>query len=141
MILGGLGASGADLAKKVEQCIIKLRVRIPYWGPFSTIIAKMWASKNRLFFRPCIFGQKSAQGPQSEHHGRSGAQKVAKIEPKMMTFRGPAKKLEKVAKFWSRIFTFGGPFSTIIPKMWASKNILFFRPCIFGPKSAQGPPK
>ena len=32
--------------------------------------------------------------PQSEHHGRSGVQKVAKMEPKMMTFRGHAEKLK-----------------------------------------------
>ena len=63
MILGGLGASGADLAKKLEN-VIKFYARLDlFGGPFLTIIAKMWASKNRLFFRPCICGQKSAQGP------------------------------------------------------------------------------
>ena len=63
MILGGLGASGADLAKKLEK-VAKIRPGIfAFWDPFSTSIVKMWASKNRLFFGPCMFDPKSAQGP------------------------------------------------------------------------------
>ena len=62
MILGGLGASGADLAKKFEN-LAKIYVGLFAFGsPFSTIIVKMWASENRLFFSPCIFGPKPAQG-------------------------------------------------------------------------------
>ena len=38
--------------------------------------------------------QNRLRTPQSEHHRRSGAQKVAKTEPNIMTFRGHAKKLK-----------------------------------------------
>ena len=63
MILGSLGASGADLAKKLEN-VLKICLEGDHFGvPFGVIIAKIWALKNRLFFRPCIFGPKSAQGP------------------------------------------------------------------------------
>ena len=63
MILEGLGTSGADLAKKLENVAKIYATNVPLEGSFSTIIAKMWASKNRLFFRPCIFGPKSVQAP------------------------------------------------------------------------------
>ena len=43
---------------------------------------------------PAFSAQNRPRVPQSEHHSRSGAQKVANMEPKMMTFRGPAKKLK-----------------------------------------------
>ena len=55
---------------------------------------KTLASKNSCFSDPTISAQNRSRAPQSEYHSRSGAQKVAKMEPKMMTFRGPAKKLK-----------------------------------------------
>ena len=46
------------------------------------------------FSDPAFSAQSRSRAPQSEYHSRSGAQKVAKMESKMMTFRGPAKKLK-----------------------------------------------
>ena len=46
------------------------------------------------FSDPAFSAQNRPRARQSEHHSRSGAQKVAKMDAKMMTFRGLSQKLK-----------------------------------------------
>ena len=61
---------------------------------FRPLLPKCGHQKIDGFSDPAFSAQSRPRAPQSEHHGRSGAQKVAKMEPKIMIFRGPAKKLK-----------------------------------------------
>ena len=61
---------------------------------FRPLSLKCVHGKTGCFSDPAFSAQSRPRAPQSEHHGRSGAQKVAKMEPQMMTFWGPAEKLK-----------------------------------------------
>ena len=98
MILGGLWASGADLAKKLEHVSKSYPGGVPLKTCLEVHLRSLSPKSGHLkigcFSDPAFSAQNRPRAPQSEHHGRSGAQKVAKIEPKMMTFWGPAEKLK-----------------------------------------------
>ena len=61
---------------------------------FRPLSLKSGHPKMDCFSDPAFSTENRPRGPQSRHHGRSGARKAPKMEPKMMTFRGPAKKLK-----------------------------------------------
>ena len=98
MIFGGLGASGADLAKKLgnvpKNCAMSVPIAVHLGGHFRQWSPNSQHQKICCFSDPAFSAQNRPRAPQSEHHSRSGCQKVAKMEPKMMTFRGPAEKLK-----------------------------------------------
>ena len=76
-----MDGSGADLAKKVGNNVSKSYAATALFGGLCwTMIAKMWASKINCFFSdPAFSAQSRPRAPQSEHHSRSGPQKVAKM--------------------------------------------------------------
>ena len=92
--MGGLGGSGADLAKKLENVAKIHPILFAFGVHFRPLSPKSGHPKIDCFSDPAFSAQSRPRAHQSEHHGRSGAQKVAKMEAKMMTFRGPAKKLK-----------------------------------------------
>ena len=61
---------------------------------FRPLSPKRGNRKIECFSDPAFSTENRPRGPQSRHHGRSGARKAKKMEPKMMTFRGPAEKCE-----------------------------------------------
>ena len=63
-------------------------------GHFRPLSPKSGHRKIDCFSDPAFPTENRARGPQSRHHGRSGARKASKMEPKMITFRGPAEKLK-----------------------------------------------
>ena len=75
-------------APKIDQYFLLLGVR------FRPLSLKCGHRKIGCFSDSAFSAQNRTRAPQSEHHSRSGAQKVAKMEPKMMTFWGPAEKLK-----------------------------------------------
>ena len=88
---GVLGAPRADLAKKLEKCSQKLTGEKSIWGSiFDNYRQKVGIGKSTVFSDPAFSTENRPRGPQSRHHGRSGARKAPEMEPKMMTFRGPA---------------------------------------------------
>ena len=61
---------------------------------FRPLSPKSRHPKIDCFSDPAFSTENRPRGPQSRHHGRSGARKAPKMEPKMTIFRGPAEKCE-----------------------------------------------
>ena len=61
-------------------------------GHFRPLSVKSGHRKIDCFSDPAFSSENRARGSQSRHHGRSGARKASKMEPKKMTFRCPAEK-------------------------------------------------
>ena len=86
MIVGGLGASGANLGKRDQKGAKKLSRLCSFRETAFVNFGEKWVSKNVLFLGPPFFRQKWLQGPQKEYSGGSGSQKVPKMEPNIDTF-------------------------------------------------------
>ena len=84
MIFVGLGASWADLANKVEKVAKRYALLFPFGGPFPTIIAKMWASKNSLVFSdPAFSAENLPRPPNVSIIADLGPKKHPKWKPKL----------------------------------------------------------
>ena len=90
---GAMGAPSADLSKKLGN-VSNIRWKIDLGVHFRPLSPKSGHLKIDCFSDPAFSTKNRARGAQSRHHGRSGVRKAPKMDPKMMTFRGPAEKCE-----------------------------------------------
>ena len=89
---GGLWGRPCQKDRKMYQKGTRI---ISVWGVhFWQLSPKSGHPKIDRFSDPAFSHQNPPRASQREHHSLSGGQKVAKMEPKMITFRGPPKKLK-----------------------------------------------